>query len=950
MPVFPHMIRRPFERLYARLYAHWRAMDHVGRVHASVLALLIVGSIAHFLVFAVYYIEDAGISFAYARNFAEGEGWVTFAGGERVEGFSNPLWTWLMVVFYLVGISPFTTAKILGATFGALSILMTYALTVQAMGKRSHAALLPPTLLAASTTAAIWNASGLENALFSILLATGMWRTIEDAKKPAGVPWSALCFLGLALTRPEGIVYAAVGGFMRLVVAIRDRQLVRPILSWLAVFWVPFALYQAWRYNYFAWIFPNTYYAKLDGEDRFQPWKWDTRGWKYIRNYFSAFGFSYVMPLFAVGMLTLRDRRRWIVVALTALGAILWAWNGRTHIPPAFDPPWLNWIQREWEHARVLFACLTVPILGIFTLAHSGGLVRLQALLMFAVGLFFIVYSGNDWMAQWRFFSYILVPMMLMLGIGLAEFLRTLPWQELRLGRVRVGALTLAAMLAWILAPNIWNSSFAAPSPETSVSDVYKRVRYMTWVQKRLHLERVTLFDVDMGAHMYYTDWRILDIAGLVDVSMARHNYQKNFIREYIFEEGRPDFAHVHGGWASKVKVTSHPEWKRDYIEIPGYVQGGRTLHIGNHVRKDIFVKTAYEGPANREHRFSGGVTLEGVDVPSGDIPHGGKLYLEYWLHAPFRKDGFRVYVLLDDRQGHQHIAALPPGYDWYPPDSWQENEHIVARYDFDVPESLPEGRYDLGFVLIDTKSGEVLAPLSQPLDAGEPRVMRGEVWFPQLVKIVSREEAHDEAHDDLNRAKDLAGTGNCEAAWQAWRDARHHVQQDTAWHDAYAPEAEEAVALCYVARAGQAKDRAEKVRALSEARRLDHHLDPVVEACEEMAAELDKAGDAARDEGDFEAAYFAWRDALALDPTLSFTRRKAEEARDKRIGVNGKERDNTRGSSSRDKDEEPAGEGAEGAKEEEEVVKPVKRPPPGGAKPPPLRAPSNNAPPMPEK
>lgn len=952
-----------------RLSRWWRGLDDQERRRSTFVACCVALYLAHYLVFCIpqpFFIEDAGISFAYARNLVEGEGLVTWRGGERVEGFSNPLWTWLMVPFYLVGVSPFTTAKVLGATFGAFALPMVYQLTVQAMGKRSHAALLPPTLLAASTTAAIWNASGLENALFSILLATGMWRTFEDAKKPNGVPWSALCFLGLALTRPEGILYAAMGGLMRLIVAVRDRQVLRPILSWLAVFWLPFGLYFAWRYNYFGWLFPNTYYAKLDGEDRFQPWKWDTRGWKYARNYFSAFGFSYVMPLFAVGLVTLRDRRRWIAVALTAVGATLWAWNGRSHIPPAFDPAWLNWIQREWEHARVIFACLTVPILGIATLGHKGGLARLQALMMMAVGIFFVVYSGNDWMAQWRFFSYILVPLMMLLGIGLAELLAALPWQEVRLGRLRLGTLTLVGMLLWIMAPNIWNSSFSAPSPETSVSDVYKRVRYMSWVQRRLHLERVTLFDVDMGAHMFYTNWRILDIAGLVDVSMARHNYQKAFIREYIFEEGRPDFAHVHGGWATKVKVTSHPEWKRDYIEIPGYVQGGRTLHIGNHVRKDIFVKAAYEGPANRERRFAGGVTLEGVEVPSPDVPQGGELYLEYWLYAPFRKDGFRLYVLLDDHAGHQHMAALPPGYDWYLPDSWQEDEHVIGRYDFQLPDSLPEGRYDLGFVLMDTKSGQVLEPLSQPQSGEEPRIIRGEVWFPEMVKIVSREQAHDEAASDLSRAKELSKAGECEAAWQAWRDARHHVEQDTAWHEAHAQEAEQAVALCYVGRAQSAKDRAEKVRALSEARRLDHHLDAVVEPCEAAAKELDEAGDLAWAGGDAEAAYFAWRDALALDPTLSFTRRKAEEARDERLGIHGKEKDGTKSSKAKDEDDdEPGGEGVEPGvgkdDDDEDEVKPVKRPAPktdaapiphpGGPRPPPLKVPPpKNAPPIPDK
>ena len=40
-------------------------------------------------------------------------------------------------------------------------------------------------------------------------------------------------------------------------------------------------------------------------------------------------------------------------------------------------------------------------------------------------------------------------------------------------------------------------------------------------VQERLDLDHADTVDVDMGAHMFYTDWAIVDIAGLVDVPMA---------------------------------------------------------------------------------------------------------------------------------------------------------------------------------------------------------------------------------------------------------------------------------------------------------------------------------------------------------------------------------------------------------------------------------------------
>ena len=85
-----------------RLWRWFRAQDDQTRRHASVLVALGAAYLGHYLVYCTaqpFYIEDAGISFAYARNFVDGEGFATFPGGERVEGYSNALWTFLVAAF-----------------------------------------------------------------------------------------------------------------------------------------------------------------------------------------------------------------------------------------------------------------------------------------------------------------------------------------------------------------------------------------------------------------------------------------------------------------------------------------------------------------------------------------------------------------------------------------------------------------------------------------------------------------------------------------------------------------------------------------------------------------------------------------------------------------------------------------------------------------------------------
>ena len=74
------------------------------RLHIVLLSLILTGAIVHQCILWFWYIEDAAITFAYAKHAAMGEGLVPFIGGERVEGYSNPAWTFFLVPFAWVGL------------------------------------------------------------------------------------------------------------------------------------------------------------------------------------------------------------------------------------------------------------------------------------------------------------------------------------------------------------------------------------------------------------------------------------------------------------------------------------------------------------------------------------------------------------------------------------------------------------------------------------------------------------------------------------------------------------------------------------------------------------------------------------------------------------------------------------------------------------------------------
>ncbi|MEL6347522.1 MAG: hypothetical protein AAFV53_30710 [Myxococcota bacterium] len=903
------------ERAPQRAMRWWRQRTDPERRVASWIVLCGVLYVIHYVVYCVpqpFFIEDAAISFAYSKHLAQGEGLVTYPGGERVEGYSNALWTFLIAGWYALGVPVWTSAKLMGALFGLATLPFVYDITRRMRpNKRLDVALLAPLALSLSPQFVIWNASGLENSLYGLLLASGSWRLLienddEDRSenRPRRWPLSALLFFLMTMTRPEGLMYALIGLFALVLYAIADRRPMR-VLAWVLAFAIPFAGYHAWRYWYFAWPFPNTYYAKLGDGNRFRPYSWSARGWKYIKAYLTEHGLVFGLPLlfFALGGTAQVWKRRLSVFLMVLLAVLIFTGGHPPKRPDFIDPAYWPeipevWrrVTAEWIRIRVWSIAAISVLMGMVTLAHSGWRARGLMWAHCAAGVFFALYSGGDWMDQWRWFHIVsisLLPLMLvgvgeLLDFGLPEDQTFAMPQRLRawtpFSRISSRAVLLVALMVPFAIKEIQQTVRFLFHPETSVRDIHRRVWYMQGVQKKLDLDHVTLLDVDMGAHMYFSGWDIVDIAGLVDVPIAQHSdYHRKFVEDYIFKERKPDFAHVHGGWARTSRIPRQKEWKRQYIEIPGYPISGRRFHIGNHIRKDLFVERFTKMPEEGVSVFEGGILLMDHAVPAPEVAAGSRLAIHTTWQADGREDGFQIYVFLDDGDGHQAIGAIEPGYGWYLPEEWKVNEKVTTRGWLPLPSDLPEGEYALGLALVDQGTNRILAALDA-LDAH--RYLPGELILPDTVQIVSPDAAMAAAAADWTAALSLAEQMRCEDAWQRFKDAGRHVDGQEEWIEVHDRKMRDQVARCYLAVAAQEEKRPRKIAALKSARRWNHRVDGFDALADPLVESLDREGDAFFAEEKWTDAYRVWKHALALKPSLSWTRRKAEEARDARLDI----------------------------------------------------------------
>ncbi len=226
--------------------------------------------------------DDAFISYRYALNLVEGHGLV-YNAGERVEGYSNFLWTLWCVVPIVLGIRCETWTITWGIVCyaGTLTLLGDIS---RRLGKRLGTTQILPIaaiLCAAHADMAVFATSGLETSLFTMLATAGFWVFVCGETTGRHRPIAAGFVMTLAaLTRPDGVIFALVLGAAYLALA-RPRW--RIALSYAAAFAIPHAAFVAWRIWYYGDFFPNTYYAKSGNL------AWWSQGWAYLTLYLQKY-------------------------------------------------------------------------------------------------------------------------------------------------------------------------------------------------------------------------------------------------------------------------------------------------------------------------------------------------------------------------------------------------------------------------------------------------------------------------------------------------------------------------------------------------------------------------------------------------------------------------------------------------------------------------------------
>ena len=364
------------------------------------------------LAFGSYTVDDSYIPYRYIQNLLSGRGLV-FNPGERVEGYSNPLWILLLTPIVAVGVSAEMASKAAGILSG-LTVLAGVAVWRRRERKRLFTAAVLLSL-ATSLPFVVWSVAGLETAFYTALLTLGLLGLAEGRSLLV----SAL-LLGLSAgTRPEGGMFCLLGGVYLALRSLKwnvksgsgdalSGQNRRTMLIAPVFLFGPLIAQLIFRRLYYGTWLTNTFHAKMGIS-----WELWGKGWHYIESFL-----------------------RW-----SGPGSLLWLLV-------------LAGGYRLWKRRR------------------RGALLLGWAL---AAQMMFIISAGGDWMKPYRFFVPILPMLYLLLWEGVEVVLERFPKIEaapLKRGGIYICVLVLVIgsnLAPWEEVRN-YTSTYSEGMRQTSIS------------------------------------------------------------------------------------------------------------------------------------------------------------------------------------------------------------------------------------------------------------------------------------------------------------------------------------------------------------------------------------------------------------------------------------------------------------------------------------------------
>jgi hypothetical protein len=520
-------------------------MRYPRRVGVGLLIVALPAAIyaLHALRFGSWIVDDAGITFAYARSFAQGYGLVSQPGMPPVEGYSNFSWLLLLSPFYALRIfDPVVTPKLISILLVAAAFGVLYN-ALKPLAVRGWIAFAAFTLTALNTSFVAWTISGLENALYVFLVSVLLWGSVRAAQNGnialRNGLWLGIVAALVGMTRPDGVAYMLAVPAVLLLARKPDWKRKLALLGLYALaFGALFGLFIGFRAAYFGALMPNTYAMKGGPE--------------------------------------LKD----VIDVLTLQPAVL-------------------------AKARDLLASVSGALADALPMLLVGGsllvllarrwTIQAWALVVFAgcaLGIYLLL--PPDWMGEYRFATVFFPMLYLFAALIVASLAKLLP------ARAYPVIMALGTGAAVIASFNLYQPRTDRFNRDPTVPLEYIRNSYadrFNGYKQALGLDDASVLIPDVGGMLLYADLDVYDLAGLTDRTVAQYLGQKIYrpgFYAYTFETIRPTFIHTHAFWTQLTRLEDDPRFAQMYVPICAYTDPwvrqtyGQSRQSGDFVRREI--------------------------------------------------------------------------------------------------------------------------------------------------------------------------------------------------------------------------------------------------------------------------------------------------------------------------------------------------------------------------
>lgn len=230
----------------------------------SIASALIFAGTVNGLSFWDFTLDDAYITYRYSDHLAGGAGPVWNVGEDPVEGYTSFLWMLIAAGGIALGADPDTWAKVLSLLCAAALVLI---VALYGRDRLPFARLVAIAGLTLSPAFLVIVVQGMETALAALLATALAVLLIEAVRRPTWMRLIAYFVVALLalLTRPDLLPYVTatvIGMAVALVRSHEPAALRRAGTAFAGALVLPGALYMTWRWSYYGYPLPNTFYIK----------------------------------------------------------------------------------------------------------------------------------------------------------------------------------------------------------------------------------------------------------------------------------------------------------------------------------------------------------------------------------------------------------------------------------------------------------------------------------------------------------------------------------------------------------------------------------------------------------------------------------------------------------------------------------------------------------------